>query len=207
MKHIKHVMHGESKTRLHRIWSNLKNRVLPNSVKAKYYFDRGIGLCDEWKNSFISFRDWSINNGYNDKLTIDRIGNNLGYSQENCRWVDMKTQANNRSNNITVYADKEGIPLSEICRVLNVDYKTAYNKVVRHLAMEDNIVRNGKDCKEEPASEDLDHAATDYLISIRLGDHNLTKAFKAGANWQKQKDDEMLTAARRQEWQQEQQVL
>ena len=56
-----------------------------------------------------------------------------------------------------------------------------------------SIERNGKDCKEEPASEDLDHAATDYLISIRLGDHNLTKAFKAGAKWQKQKDDEMLT--------------
>ena len=55
-----------------------------------------------------------------------------------------------------------------------------------------SIERNGKDCKEEPASEDLDHAATDYLISIRLGDHNLTKAFKAGANWQKEQDKQWL---------------
>ena len=56
-----------------------------------------------------------------------------------------------------------------------------------------SIERNGKDCKDDPLSEDLEHAVTDYLISIRLGDHNLTKAFKAGAYWQKQKDDEMLT--------------
>ena len=59
-----------------------------------------------------------------------------------------------------------------------------------------SVERNGKDCKEEPASDGLEHAATDYLISIRLGDHNLTKAFKAGAKWQKQKDDEMLKERR-----------
>lgn len=146
MKHIKHQHHGESKTRLYRIWCNLKNRVQPNSAKSKYYYDRGIGLCEEWKNSFESFKDWSINNGYNDKLTLDRINNDGNYCPDNCRWADMKTQANNRSNNIIVCADKESIPLSEICRVLNVDYKTAYNKFVRHLDMEDNVERIGKDC-------------------------------------------------------------
>ena len=195
MKHIKHIMHGESKTRLYRIWSNLKNRVLPNSAKSKYYFDRGIGLCEEWKNSFESFRDWSINNGYNDKLTLDRIDNDGNYCPNNCRWVDMKTQANNRSNNIIVYADKESIPFSEICRVLNIDYKTAYGKVVRHLAKKDNV--------KESVSEDLEEVGKEWLIPqldksyepygerkmmelTRFDGYAMLDAVEFGAKWHKE---------------------
>ena len=43
------------------------------------YGERGIEVCNEWKNDFQSFYDWAINNGYNENLTIDRIDNNKGY--------------------------------------------------------------------------------------------------------------------------------
>ena len=192
MEHIKHVRHGESKTRLYRIWSNLKNRVLPNSVKAKYYFDRGIGLCDEWKNSFISFRDWSINNGYDEKLTLDRIDNDGSYTPENCRWVDMKVQSNNRSNNISVRIEEGCIPFSEICRVLSIDYMYAYNKVVKHLSQEIDVERTLKEWKEH-VSEDVVSVAKQYVDSHVFGNEEdkftrsvLVDMFCSGAKWQKE---------------------
>ena len=61
------------------------------------YGGRGIVMCDEWKNDFMSFYSWAINNGYRDDLTIDRINNDGIYEPDNCKWVTMKEQAQNRS--------------------------------------------------------------------------------------------------------------
>jgi len=94
------IKHGESKTRLYGIWETIKRRL--NEKKRKdyrHYGGRGILICDDWKNDFRSFRNWALSNGYRDNLTIDRIDNNKGYFPANCRWVDMKTQANNKRTN------------------------------------------------------------------------------------------------------------
>ena len=66
----------------------------------KWYGARGITVCDEWLD-FSTFRDWAMANGYDPNApfgvcTIDRIDNDKGYSPENCRFVDMKTQSNNK---------------------------------------------------------------------------------------------------------------
>lgn len=69
----------------------------PKYDKYNYYGGRGIDVDDEWKNSFETFEDWALNNGYAEGLTLDRIDNNSGYGPDNCRWVTMKEQANNKS--------------------------------------------------------------------------------------------------------------
>lgn len=89
--------HGQTKSRLYNIWEGIKTRCLKKeSTSYKNYGGRGIKICPEWENSYISFRDWSIANGYADNLSIDRIDVNGDYCPENCRWADATTQAVNK---------------------------------------------------------------------------------------------------------------
>lgn len=69
-----------------------------DSIMFSNYGARGIAVCDEWsgKCGFFEFYKWSMENGYNENLTIDRINNNLGYFPNNCRWVTMKEQGANK---------------------------------------------------------------------------------------------------------------
>lgn len=97
--HKFNIKHGMSKHKLMRTLADIKQRCLnPNCKAYSRYGAKNINICDEWKNNSNSFFEWSINNGYQENLTIDRINNNLGYTPENCRWVDKSTQSANRKN-------------------------------------------------------------------------------------------------------------
>lgn len=94
--------------RLYRIWDGMKTRCYnKNSKSYKYYGERKIEVCDEWKNSFISFKDWAIKNGYKDNLTIDRVDVNGNYEPKNCKWTTISEQNNNKRNTIKIKINGE----------------------------------------------------------------------------------------------------
>lgn len=89
-------VHGDYGKRLFITYNNMKQRC--NNKKFKQWQDyggRGILVCDEWLNSYITFKTWALVNGYSDELTLDRLNNNEGYYPENCRWVDHFQQRKN----------------------------------------------------------------------------------------------------------------
>ena len=92
-----HKTHGLTETRLYRVWVNIKYRVSNyNNKRYKDYVGRGITICEEWKNDFMSFYDWAMKNEYSDELSIDRIDNDGNYCPENCRWTTSTIQNRNQ---------------------------------------------------------------------------------------------------------------
>lgn len=89
--------HGHRYERIYATWKGMKRRCLvEKDISFKHYGGRGIKVCDEWKNDFMSFYNWAMENGYKEHLTIDRIDNNGNYEPSNCRWTDKYIQAQNK---------------------------------------------------------------------------------------------------------------
>ena len=127
--HTKKVLkHGESNSKLYFIWRGMKERCFNiKNKRYKIYGGRGIKVCDEWidkENGSTNFINWALNNGYQEKLSIDRIDVNGNYCPENCRWVTMKEQANN--TRVNIYKEYNGVikTLSEWSDYIGVKYKT-----------------------------------------------------------------------------------
>ena len=115
--------HHSTKTRLYGKWRGMKHRCSEtNTEKRKYYADRGITVCDEWRDSFEAFRDWALANGYRDDLTIDRIDNDGNYCPENCRWVTTAEQNMNRSCTRIITHNAQTHTLGEWSKITGIAY-------------------------------------------------------------------------------------
>lgn len=129
--------HGESETRLHRVWSNMKTRCTNvNNRSYKNYGGRGIKICSQWLNDFAAFSEWAKNNGYSANLTIDRMDNDKGYNPENCRWVDTKTQNRNRRSNHLFEYKGEKKTLAEWCEEYDLKLHTLLKRISLGWSME-----------------------------------------------------------------------
>ena len=104
--------HGDTKSRLHNIWGKMKQRCSnPNDKYYCYYGGKGIRVCDEWNNSYVAFKEWAMNNGYADNLTIDRINPEDGYRPANCRWI---TKSENSRHALECIRKRENLKYVEI---------------------------------------------------------------------------------------------
>lgn len=124
-----HTTHGKTHTRLYSIYRKIKQRSY-NTKDGAYpnYGGRGIHICDEWLHDFQTFYNWSMENGYKDNLTIDRIDVNGNYEPSNCRWVDRKTQNNNTRRNVHITYNGKTQTISQWSEELNIKYSTIQDR-------------------------------------------------------------------------------
>ena len=126
---------GMSNTRIYRCWNRMKHRCYnKNNKDFKHYGGRGIKVCREWidcEYGFTNFYYWAINNGYTDKLTIDRIDVNGDYEPSNCRWADIITQRNNMRSNVVLTYKGKSMTMAMWARELNIPYKCIVNRYER----------------------------------------------------------------------------
>ena len=124
--------HGHYYKPIYGVWRNIKDRCYNHNNKSYGdYGGRGITVCAEWQD-FQVFYDWAMSHGYNHNLTIDRIDNNNGYSPDNCRLVDMKTQSNNRrSNHLVTYKGKTQT-ISQWADELGIKYDTLLTRISKY---------------------------------------------------------------------------
>ena len=135
--------HGKKNTRLYNVWQGMKQRCYnPNSIKYKNYGARGITVCDEWKNNFINFYNWAIQNGYDETKTrkeqsLDRINNNKNYEPSNCRWVSQKVNCRNRNNNVIIEYNGETKTVAEWSSIFQIKQSTLLARLKKYKNLKD----------------------------------------------------------------------
>ncbi|UUV46336.1 hypothetical protein [Bacillus phage vB_BanS-Thrax2] len=86
------VKHGDAMKdskyhRLYNSWCRMRYRCYNvNHEKYKWYGGAGIKVCSDW-HDYLSFKEWALNNGYDNDLTIDRIDVTGNYEPLNCQWL------------------------------------------------------------------------------------------------------------------------
>lgn len=82
--------------RIKSIYHGMKQRC--NNINDKaygMYGGRGIKICAAWQE-VDEFVRWSMENGYSNTKTIDRIDSNGNYEPSNCRWTTYYIQNRNK---------------------------------------------------------------------------------------------------------------
>lgn len=126
-----HTKHGESKIRLHHIWRKIRSRCSDtNNSRYMDYGGRGIRVCSDW-DSYETFRQWALENGYRDDLTIDRIDVDGNYDPTNCRWITNQEQQNNRRDNHYITYNGEKHTITEWARIYGLSENALVHRVQR----------------------------------------------------------------------------
>ena len=145
----KNKTHNLSNTKIYKTWQEMKKRCYNSKYKRyKDYGGRGIIICNEWLNDFKTFYDWSMNNGYKEDLTIDRINVNGNYEPSNCRWASIKIQSNNKRNNRIIEYKGELHTMSEWANIYNINYKLLHSRLKKGWDIEKALFTKKFTCAE-----------------------------------------------------------
>lgn len=125
--------HKMSKTLPYKLWRGIKNRIYNSNLKEfKNYGGRGIGMCEEWRNSFEKFYDYIMKIGYKKGLQIDRIDNDGNYEPGNIRFVTLKENCNNRRSNVNITYRGVTKNIMEWSIILGIKYMTLRARLLKY---------------------------------------------------------------------------
>lgn len=135
---------GLTKHALYRTWTHMKQRcVNPRDRAYKHYGGRGIYVVDDWSTDFMAFYNWSIENGWADGLTLDRIDNDGPYAPWNCRWTSMAVQCRNRRNSKIIEYNGKIQNLVDWSKEYNIDFGLLSWRLKQGWPMEEALTWRG----------------------------------------------------------------
>lgn len=130
------LKHGDFGTKLYGVWAGMKRRC--QNPNTKYYADyggRGIEVCKPWQE-YINFKEWAIEAGYREGLSIDRVDVDGDYCPENCRWIPLKEQNSNKRISIKLEYKGRQYSIKEIARMTGLKTRTIQERYKRGWSVE-----------------------------------------------------------------------
>ena len=135
--------HGLRKHPLYGVWNNMKSRCYSSkSAVYRFYGGRGVKVCDEWVNSFESFYNWAIQNGWEKGLELDKDkrGDGMCYSPDTCCFLTKKKNKNITRRCRYIMVENTKYSLSELSEKFNIDYRKLQRSLNKGISIENIIM-------------------------------------------------------------------
>lgn len=127
---ISNRKHSLSGSRIYGIWDNMRRRCdNPKDKAYKNYGGRGITYDVKWSNFENFYKD--MIDGYNSKMTLERIDVNKGYFKDNCCWKTMLEQQRNKRNTRYIFIDGKKIRICDAAKKYNLSVSTIVERLKR----------------------------------------------------------------------------
>lgn len=123
----------------------MRVRCYGSRKKDHWYRENNIAICDQWRDNFKAFYDWSMANGYRDGLEIDRIDNLKGYYPDNCHYVSHIENARNKNTTKSVTYLQNNKPCATWEKALHHGKNTVLTRYDRGWNTEDLLLKKGGD--------------------------------------------------------------
>lgn len=157
MKTTGHFKHGMCYTKLYGCWAAMIQRCTnPKNKNHKYYYDKGITVCDEWLK-FENFYEWAINNGYKEGLSIERKDNSKGYCPENCTWITMQEQARNKTNKTHIIIGGIDKSFAEWDELFEINKSTFYSRFKKANLKDNELIQSIREDKYKVFKDLFNH--------------------------------------------------
>lgn len=135
-------MSRKSNFRLYRVWDGIIQRCCnKNSANYHNYGGRGIGVYDDWKNSFSEFEEYCIANGWEQNLQVDRINNNKGYYPGNIWFVTRADNLRNKRTNHMITYNGETLCAADWCYRIGMAESTLWRRLTSGWSVEDAFTK------------------------------------------------------------------
>ncbi len=123
--------HGDFGTKLYGIWAGMKRRC--QNPNTKYYSDyggRGIAVCEEWQE-YEPFKEWALDDGYQEGMSIERIDVDGNYCPANCKWIPLSEQNANKRISIKIEHQGRVYTIKEISQITGLKERTIKGRYER----------------------------------------------------------------------------
>ena len=127
---------GKSTDPTYRVWQKIKERC--HGTGHHRYSERGIKMCDLWRNDFAAFLA-DMGERPNQKHSIERIDNDGDYEPGNCRWATQREQMANVSYNRNITVGGETLHLTEWARRLGTSASAVFYRLQRGWTEEEAV--------------------------------------------------------------------
>lgn len=171
-------VHGMIDTPEYSAWINMKERCLnQNNNSYKDYGERGITVCEEWINSFVTFYE-HMGDKPSSKHSLERVDVDGNYEPSNCVWATAKDQRinqrrtrlythNGKSQTLKDWSVEAGIPVGTLHnRVVNCGYSMA--DALNPEKNQNNIVKDKPNSNNTTGYVGVTYSKRDKKFSSRV---------------------------------------